>query len=133
MDPAMMGADPMAMAAGGDPAAEIMMAQGQPVDPGMAAAAGLDEKKVQQMIDDALKSQNGGAAPAGKGGGGKQEVMAMKLDSMASKLDVVVGVLMGKGLISEKDVGEGGTTGEQMPDMGQEAIHIQTICFMKLM
>jgi hypothetical protein len=138
-DPAAMGQDPMAMAAqGADPAA-IMAAQGQPVDPMMAMAGGASgmppagaapaggapspvmpiDPAIQSAIDQAVQAATGGAGGAGGKGAPGAPSKKDKLDEIHTMLTKVVGVLVGRGLLSPQELG--GVVGQASMDQAEQA------------
>ena len=123
--------DPMAMAAQGQDPAAIMAAQGQPVDPNVAAAGGATgmppaggppaggapagapqaapidptiQAAIDQSIQTAMSQQGGGAGGAGAGKGGKNE-LNLKVNEIHTMLTKILGVLVGKGEIPAEELG----------------------------
>jgi len=145
-DPAAAGQDPMAMVAqGADPAA-IMAAQGQPVDPMMAQAGGASgvppmdpsmmggagappvggapspimpiDPAIQAAIDQSIQAATGGGAAGGKGAPGAPSKKD-KIDEIHTMLTKVIGVLVGRGLLSPQELG--GVVGQASQDQAEQA------------
>jgi hypothetical protein len=137
-DPAAQGQDPMAMVAQGEDPAAIMAAQGQPVDPMMAQAGGATgmppagaapaggaapvmpiDPAIQSAIDQAVQAATGAAGGAGGKGAPGAPSKKDKLDEIHTMLTKVVGVLVGRGLLSPQELG--GVVGQASMDQAEQA------------